>query len=43
LLPNTRFPTDEGEAFVLDVAASRLDREETTTGLRKLLRQTRRA
>ena len=43
LLPNTRFPTDEWEAFVLDVAASRLDREETTTGLRKLLRQTRRA
>ena len=39
LLPNTRFPTDEWEAFVLDVAASRLDREETTAQLRKLLKQ----
>lgn len=40
LLPNTKFPTDEWEAFVLDVAASRLDREETTAQLRKLLKQT---
>ena len=39
LLPNTRFPTDEWEAFVLDVAASRLDRKETTARLRKLLKQ----
>ena len=39
LLPNTRFPTDEWEAFVLDVAASRLDRKETTARLHKLLKQ----
>jgi death-on-curing protein len=39
LLPNTRFPTDEWEAFVLDVAASRLDRKGTTARLRKLLKQ----
>ena len=39
LLPNTRLPTDEWEAFVLDVAASRLDSKETTVRLRKLLKQ----
>ena len=39
LLPNTRFPIDEWEAFVLDVAASRLERKETTTRMHKLLKQ----
>ena len=39
LLPNTRFPIDEWEAFVLDVAASRLERKETTIRLHKLLKQ----
>src|SRR5438445_3356099 len=36
LLPNTRLMTDEWEAFVLDVAASKIDRQETTERLRKL-------
>jgi death-on-curing protein len=39
LLPRTKLFTDEWEAFVLDVAASRLDRDETTAGLRKLLKR----
>ncbi len=39
LLPNAKLKTNEWEAFVLDVAARRLDREETTTRLRTLLRQ----
>jgi death-on-curing protein len=38
LLPDKKLPVDEWEAFVLDVAASRLDREHTTRRLRKLLR-----
>jgi death-on-curing protein len=42
LLPNTRLPTNEWEAFVLDVAASRLDRDQTTARLRKLLKRQRR-
>jgi hypothetical protein len=42
-LPNAKLGTDEWEAFVLDVAASRLDREETTARLRKLLKQVGRA
>jgi death-on-curing protein len=37
LLPSTKLSTDEWEAFVIAVAASRLDREQTTTRLRKLL------
>jgi death-on-curing protein len=41
LLPNTRLPTNEWEAFVLDVAASRLDRDQTTARLRKLLKRQR--
>jgi death-on-curing protein len=41
LLPNTKLRTDEWEAFVLDVAASRLDRDQTTARLRKLLRRQR--
>jgi len=39
LLPNAKLRTDEWETFVLDVAASRLDREKTTARLRKLLKQ----
>jgi death-on-curing protein len=41
LLPDTKLPTDDWEAFVLDVAASKLDRAETTQRLRKLLKQRR--
>ena len=41
LLPNTKLPIDDWEAFVLDIAASRLDRDQTTTGLRKLLKRLR--
>jgi len=39
LLPNQKLRTDEWEAFVLDVAASRLDREEATARLRNLLKR----
>ena len=38
LLPDEKLDVDEWEALTLDVAASRLDREQTTTRLRKLLR-----
>jgi death on curing protein len=38
-LPNLKLPMDDWEAFVLDVAASRLDRDQTTARLRKLLKQ----
>jgi death-on-curing protein len=38
LLPDEKLDTDAWEALTLDVAASRLDREQTTTRLRKLLR-----
>ena len=37
-LPEETLDTDAWEALTLDVAASRLDREQTTTRLRKLLR-----
>jgi death-on-curing protein len=43
LLPNVKLATDEWEAFVLDVAASRLDRDQTTARLRKLLGWKRKA
>jgi death on curing protein len=39
LLRKTKLPTDEWEGFVLDVAASRLDRDQTTARLRKLLKR----
>ena len=39
LLPNTKLMTDEWEAFVLDVAASKIDRQETTERLRKLVKR----
>jgi death-on-curing protein len=37
LLPDKELPTDDWEAFVLDVAASRLDRDATSQSLRTLL------
>lgn len=37
LLPEEKLDTDAWEALTLDVAASRLDREQTTKRLRKLL------
>ena len=37
LLPDEKLEADAWEALTLDVAASRLDREQTTTRLRKLL------
>jgi death-on-curing protein len=38
LLPREKLDADAWEAFTLDVAASRFDREQTTKRLRKLLR-----
>jgi death-on-curing protein len=38
LLPSTKLSTDEWEAFVLDVAAGKLDRDQTTQRLRKLVK-----
>ena len=38
LLPITKLPLNAWESFVLDLAASRLDRDETTARLRKLLK-----
>lgn len=39
LLPAVKLPTDDWETFVLEVAASRYNREETTARLRKLWKQ----
>ena len=41
LLPEVKLPIDEWEEFVLDVAASKLDRDATTRRLRKLLKSLR--
>jgi death-on-curing protein len=41
LLPDAKLPTDQWEEFVLEVAASKLDRDETTRRLRKLLKRLR--
>ena len=38
-LPNLKLPTSDWEVFVLDVAASRLDRDQTTARFHKLLKQ----
>ncbi|MFM1770768.1 MAG: hypothetical protein RJA22_3297 [Verrucomicrobiota bacterium] len=38
LLPEERLDVDAWEALTVDVAASRIDRDQTTTRLRKLLR-----
>ncbi len=42
-LPDRKLPVDDWEQFVLDVAASKIDRDETTRRLRKLLKQSRRS
>ncbi len=39
LLPKEKLPVDQWEEFVLEVAASKLDRDATTRRLRKLLRR----
>ena len=39
LLPNTKLMADEWEAFVLDIAGSKIDRQETTERLRKLVKR----
>jgi death on curing protein len=41
LLPAAKLPTDDWEEFVLDVAASKIDRAATTRRLRKLLKRSR--
>lgn len=41
LMSDDKLPTDQWEEFVLEVAASKLDRDATTRGLRKLLRPLR--
>jgi death-on-curing protein len=41
LMPDMKLPTDEWEEFVLDVAASKLDRDATTRRLRKLVKPAR--
>jgi death on curing protein len=38
LLPHAKLPTDQWEKFVLEIAASKLDRDATTRRLRKLLK-----
>jgi death on curing protein len=42
LLPNRKLPINEWEQFVLDVASSKTNRDETTRRLRKLLKKSRR-
>ena len=41
LLPRTKLSADEWEAFVLDVAAGKLDRDQTTRRLRRLVKPIR--
>jgi len=41
LLPSLKLAMDEWENFVLDLAASKLDRDATTQRLRKLLKRSR--
>jgi death on curing protein len=41
LLPGDKLPTDDWEQFVLDIAASKIDRAATTKRLRKLLKRPR--
>jgi death on curing protein len=43
LLSDRKLPINDWEQFVLDVAASKIDRDETTRRLRKLLKQSRRS
>jgi death on curing protein len=39
LLPDGKLPLDDWETFVLDVAAGRIDRDQTTAHLRTLLKK----
>lgn len=41
LLPEDKLPIDTWESFVLDIAASKIDRDQTTRRLRKLLPRSR--
>jgi death on curing protein len=41
LLPDAKLPIDEWEKLVVDVAANRLDRKQTTARLRRLLKRRR--
>jgi prophage maintenance system killer protein len=41
LLPDVKLPVDAWEEFVLQVAASKLDRDATTRRLRKLVKSPR--
>ena len=41
LLPERKLPINDWEQFVLDVASSKIDRDETTRRLRKLLARSR--
>ena len=43
LLPDKKLPINDWEQFVLDVAASKINRDETTRRLRKLLKKSRRS
>ena len=43
LLPIAKLPVDEWEKLMLDVAASKIDRDETTRRLRKLLKKFRKS
>lgn len=42
LLPDRKLPVDDWEQFVLEVASSKIDRDETTRRLRKPLKRSRR-
>jgi len=41
LLPDRKLPINDWEQFVLDVASSKINRDETTRRLRKLLKKSR--
>lgn len=41
LLPDKELPINDWEQFILNVAASKIDRDETTRSLRKLLKKSR--
>ena len=43
LLPDRKLPVDDWEQFVLNVASSKINRDETTRRLRKLLKKSRRS
>jgi len=43
LLPAKKLPIENWETFVLEIAASRLDRDQTTARLRKLLKRLRKS